>query len=59
MVYGSDTHGYVFALSMQTGLQVWKTHIADEIGQDNGFLAPVLLCEIKIFPVMTRKDTRT
>ena len=37
MVYGSDTFGHVFALDMQTGRQVWKTQVADNIGQDNGF----------------------
>ncbi|OLQ15585.1 Nephrocystin-3 [Symbiodinium microadriaticum] len=37
MVYGSDTFGHVFALDMQTGKQVWKTKVADNIGQDNGF----------------------
>ena len=37
MVYVSDTYGDVIALDMQTGHKVWKTHVADEIGQDNGF----------------------
>ena len=37
LVYGSDTYGYVFALEMKTGKQVWKTRVAETIGQDNGF----------------------
>ena len=37
MVYGSDTHGHVFALDMQTGKRIWKTRVAENVGQDNGF----------------------
>ena len=37
LLYGSDTHGHVFALDMQTGNLMWKTRVAENIGQDNGF----------------------
>jgi len=37
MVYASDTYGFVFALDMQTGKEVWNTQIAEKTGQDNGF----------------------
>ena len=37
MVHASDTHGHIFALDMRTGKQVWRTRVAEKIGQDNGF----------------------
>jgi len=37
-VYSSDTHGNVFALSMETGETIWKTKVCGEIAQDNGFV---------------------
>ncbi|CAE7730277.1 bamB [Symbiodinium pilosum] len=36
-VIGSDTKGNVVALDMETGKVVWKSKVAKEIGQDNGF----------------------
>ncbi|CAE7947857.1 egl-9 [Symbiodinium sp. KB8] len=36
-VFGSDTKGNVVALDMEKGEVVWKTQVAEEIGQDNGF----------------------
>lgn len=36
-LYGSDTHGNIVALDLDDGKVVWKTQIAPNIGQDNGF----------------------
>ena len=37
MIYGSDTHGNVVALSMEDGKVGWKTQVSKAICQDNGF----------------------
>jgi len=37
-VYSSDTTGRVFALSMETGQELWSTKVCHEIAQDNGFV---------------------
>mmetsp|Transcript_36682 Transcript_36682/g.109536 ORF Transcript_36682/g.109536 Transcript_36682/m.109536 type:complete len:343 (-) Transcript_36682:89-1117(-) len=37
-VYSKDTHGRVFALSMDTGKELWSTKVCDGISQDNGFV---------------------